>query len=68
MVYCRALRVQRWITNQCTRAAKSGVSKWTISRRRRVIGIVRRKETIGQRGTLIEDAERIAQCDCVALR
>ena len=23
---------------QCTRAAKSGVHKWTISRRRRVIG------------------------------
>ena len=31
---------KRHVTIQCTRAAKSGVFKWTISRRRRVIGDV----------------------------
>ena len=35
---------KRHRTIQCTRAAKSGVFKWTISRRRRVIGVVRRGE------------------------
>ena len=35
------LRQRTWrLTIQCTRAAKSGVFKWTISRRRRVIGDV----------------------------
>ncbi len=33
---------KRRITKKCTRAAKSGVLKWTISRRRRVILDVRR--------------------------